>query len=262
MQVVVIGAQGFVGSAFCSYFASRPGVDVLPITRNNYERERGRSRDVVIDASGNSKKYLADEDPLRDFDLSVTHRLRTLLDYPARCHVHISSVDVYPDLTRPEATSESRLVDRTRQSLYGFHKILAEDLVRKHAASWLIIRLAGMVGPGLRKNPVYDVLNRKPLRIHPDSRYQFMHTDYVAKICWLLIERGIRQCEINVCGRGHISPREIAVMAGCPLDLSLLPEEALPRVVDANVGRLSEYAPIPETRDTIRDFCEMFAQFS
>ena len=262
MQVVVIGAQGFVGSAFCRFLASRSGIDLLPITRDNYEQERGLAREVVIDASGNSKKYLADEDPLRDFDLSVTHRLKTLLDYPARCHVHISSVDVYPDLTRTETTRESQPVDRTLQSLYGFHKMLAEDVVRRHAANWLIIRLAGMVGPGLRKNPVYDVLNRKPLRIHPDSKYQFMHTDQVAKTCWMLFERGVRQHEVNVCGRGHISPREISVMAGRPLDLSLLPEGTLPRVVDANVARLSGYSPIPETRDTVREFCKTFVQSS
>ena len=52
---------------------------------------------MVIEAACNAKKFLADDDPFSEFDLSVTHRLRTLRDFPTALHVHLSSVDVYAD---------------------------------------------------------------------------------------------------------------------------------------------------------------------
>lgn len=254
MRVTLLGAQGFVGSAFRRFLETRPDIELVPVTRDNYVQARGQVSDVVIDASGNSKKFLADQDLLGEFELSVVHRLRTLVDFPARCHLHISSVDVYHDLAHRSATSELVSIDRTRQSNYGFHKLLAEDLVRRQAAEWLIVRLGGMVGPGLRKNPVYDLLHRKPLRVHPDSQYQFMHTDQVAQIGWMLMEKGVRGIEVNVCADGLISPRTIAGMLGRSLDLSLLPADAGPRVVDVSVNRLGEYTKVPLTTDVINAF--------
>jgi nucleoside-diphosphate-sugar epimerase len=254
--VAVLGAEGFVGSAFVAHLSREAGVELLPVTRTNYERATGRRYDVVVDCSGNSRKYVADEDPAGEFARSVAHRLRTLLDFPAGLQLHISSVDVYSDLTSPETTHEDASIDLGRSSHYGFHKLLAEELVQHYAPHWLILRLAGMVGPGLRKNPVYDILHGQPLRIHPDSRYQFLATADVARIGWELARREIRHEFVNVCGDGLVSPREIAAMAGRSLDLSLLGAEAAPRVVDASVEKLRRLLPVPTSRQTLARFLE------
>ena len=161
MQVTVIGANGFVGSAFARLLKNQPGIKLTEVTRETYAEWRGRESDVLIEAAGNSKKFLADQNPAAEFEASVTHRLRTLLDFPARLHLHISSVDVYNDLTSPATTREDSPVDISRSSRYGAHKFLAEQLVRQYASRWLIVRFAGMVGPGLRKNPVYRHSSRR-----------------------------------------------------------------------------------------------------
>lgn len=234
--LAVIGASGFVGSAFARQASA--SFEVTAITRDSYDSLRGKSFDVVVDAAANSRKYLADEDPLLDFRLSVEHRLKTLLDFSARVHLHVSSVDVYEDLTSPETTREDRVIDPARTSRYGFHKLLAEELVRQYAQEWLIVRLAGMVGPGLRKNPVFDIVNGRPLRIHPDSRYQFMATDEAAAVSLSLLQAGERSRAFNVCGDGLISPREIAELAGRAMNLQELPFDATPRIVDVCVSDL------------------------
>ncbi|MGZ3420125.1 MAG: NAD-dependent epimerase/dehydratase family protein [Polyangiales bacterium] len=253
LRVTVIGAEGFVGSAFVRHLRAG-SYDVAPVTRATYREHAGKPSDVVIDAACNSKKFLADRDPFAEFELSVSHRLHTLRDFPAKTHVHISSVDVYSDLTSPSTTREDSPIDLARQSHYGFNKLLAEQLVRHHAERWLILRLAGMVGPGLRKNPVYDLLNGQPLRIHPDSQYQFMRTDDVAAIAWQLIREGISGEALNVCGAGLISPREIAALLGRELDLSALEAGAKPRIVEASTEKLSRVARVPTTRDAVTDF--------
>jgi nucleoside-diphosphate-sugar epimerase len=252
-RVVVIGAQGFVGSAFVRHLKQHP-LELIEVTRQNFAERAGIGADVVIQAACNSKKYLADEDPVLDFDLSVTHCLRTLRSFPASLHLHISSADVYADLANPSVTSEASPIDTVNVSNYGLHKLMAEELVRHYASRWLIVRLAGMVGPGLRKNPVFDVLHDRPLRIHPDSQYQFAPTDLIAETVWRLAEGGETNQVFNVCGRGFVSPRRIAELAGRKLDLSLLPADARPRVVDINIGKISRRFEMPLSSETVSAF--------
>jgi nucleoside-diphosphate-sugar epimerase len=253
-SVTVIGAGGFVGSAFVRRLRADPECRLREVTRANYDDEKGRSADVMIDCSGNSRKFLAEELPAQDFDLSVGQRLRTLADFPAAVHVHISSVDVYHELGSPEGTREGVVIDVARVSNYGFHRLLAEELVRHYASGWLIVRLAGMVGPGLKKNPVHDILHGQPLRIHPDSRYQFLNTDDVARLVLELVDANVGKEVFNVCGQGTISPRAIALLAGRALDLSLVDPAVPPRVVDASVEKLRARAAVPSTEATVSEF--------
>jgi nucleoside-diphosphate-sugar epimerase len=255
MRVTVIGAEGFVGSAFVRLLKTRRDVELVSVTRRNFDQFAGQKSDVVIEAACNSKKYLADADPLADFEASVTHRLKTLLKYPADLHVHISSVDVYSDLTSPATTREDSPIDLARVSRYGMHKLMAENLVQHYAAKWLILRLAGMVGPGLHKNPVYDILHDQPLRVHPDSRFQYMNTDEVARIGWALVEQAVVGEIINVCGDGTITMREIARLAGKNLNLSPSSPSAAPRIVEANNEKVKRFAAVPSVVETIIQFC-------
>lgn len=231
------------------------GADVVEVTRANYHTLIGTRGDVVVDAAGNSRKFWAEDEPFAEFDASVVHRARTLRDFPGGVQVHISSVDVYDNLATSAATKEDSSAVGYGSN-YGFHKHLAEEIARRYGGEWVILRLAGMLGPGLRKNPVFDILNRLPLRIHPDSRYQFMPTDSVAAICAELLDSGVRNEVFNVCGTGLISPREVAQLAGCDLDLSALPRDSQPRVVDIDVTKISQRTSLPATRDTTAAFVD------
>lgn len=260
MRVIVIGAAGFVGSAFVRLLETRPNVELIRVTEENYDSFGVTRADVVIEAACNSVKFLADENPLAEFRASVTHRLETLLRFPGGLQLHISSVDVYSDLTSPATTREDSHIDIAATSRYGAHKLLAEQLVQHYAPRWLILRLAGMVGPGLRKNPVFDILHGRPLRVHPDSRYQYMHTDDVARIGWGLVERGVQNEIYNICGNGLISMREIATLANKEMDLTALPPDAKPRIVEASNEKIRQLFPIPKTIDTVREFVRSAAR--
>jgi nucleoside-diphosphate-sugar epimerase len=253
-RVILVGANGFVGSAFARLLQSRPDVELICVTRQNFHSLPAMHGDVVIEAAANSKKFLAEENPAGEFEASVTHCLRSLLKFSGDVRVHISSVDVYSDLTSLEATRETAAINLKGISHYGFHKRLAEHLVQHYADRWLILRLAGMIGPGIRKNPVFDILNGLPLRIHPESRYQYMSTDDVARIAWELVEKNLSNDVYNICGTGLITIREIGQFAGSKLNLSELSPAAVPRRVEANNEKIQRLFSVPNTTDTIRKF--------
>ena len=67
MRAIVIGSEGFVGSAFVRRWRAE-GVEVVEVNRRNYEQQRGAAADVTIEAACNSKKFWAEERPFEEFD--------------------------------------------------------------------------------------------------------------------------------------------------------------------------------------------------
>lgn len=252
-MIYLVGAAGFVGSAFARYWDGQ-GIPYAAITRGNYQQFVGQPCDILVHAAGNSKTYLADQRPLEDFSQSVALVLRTIEDFRPGFYVLISSVDIYPDLSNPANNHEQASFSPLRSSVYGFHKHLAELVAQKHAPRWLITRLAGMIGPGLKKNPVYDILHRQPLRIHPDSQYQFMSTDAVAQAIWQLVRGGYSHDCFNICGSGTISPRQIGALARMPLDTSLISAETRPRVVHISTEKINSIVPMPNSYQSVDAF--------
>ena len=51
------------------------------INRENYNRYLGSRADILINANGNSKKYLAQEDPILEFEKSVLSVKKSLEDF-------------------------------------------------------------------------------------------------------------------------------------------------------------------------------------
>ena len=81
-MITIIGGNGFVGSAYARLLAAQ-GVPHQVVTRENYASLRGGACDVLINANGNSKKFLAAREPLNEFDQSVRSVAQSL-EFPAR----------------------------------------------------------------------------------------------------------------------------------------------------------------------------------
>jgi nucleoside-diphosphate-sugar epimerase len=248
-MIFILGGRGLVGSAFVRVCETR-GLPYTVITRGNYSEFAGRACEIFVNANGNSSKLLSRTDPLRDFDASVRSVRASLADFRFERYLHLSSCDVYPDCSSPRSTDESQVLDPARQSPYGFHKYLAEECVRHGARRWNIFRLGGFVGPGLKKNAIFDILHGGPLWLNPDSALQFLDTGRAAEI---MLDVDAPNEIFNLCGRGVIQLSEVLAIVDRPVPV----HPNSPTVqYEVSIDKISRLATIPETRDAVRDFVQ------
>lgn len=144
----LIGHTGFVGSTLLRQ--ARFDACYRSTTIADIEHEQF---DTLVCAGAPAQKWLANRDPagdLRAID-TLIHHLCTV-----RCKVFvlISTVDVF---AHPIGVDEGSPVDEQGLQPYGLHRRRLETFVAGHFPRHLIVRLPGLVGPGLRKNVVYDL---------------------------------------------------------------------------------------------------------
>ena len=252
MDVSIIGGNGFVGTGISLAAKER---DITPdiIDRNTDLSTVNRTPAVLINANGNSKKYLATQDPELDYKLSVESVQQSLSSFSPNLYVYLSTVDVYDHLTSPEGNTEDQTIDLDKVSVYGRHKLQAEALVQEQAENWLILRMAGFIGPGLWKNPIYDILTNSPLYVHPDSEFQYLHTVELGRIILDLIQRGCRNEVINVAGNGLANLHQVADWADTRCNLQGDPQAVR---YEINIDKLLSLRDVPKTRDTLMAFVQ------
>lgn len=251
-MIFLLGGNGFVGSGFARTLRER-GLPFEIITRENYGNFAGKSCDLFINANGNSKKFLAKDDPKAEFRASVQSVRDTLADFKFGTYLFLSTSDIYPDCSSPELTQEDAEIDVSGQSPYGFHKYLAELCVRHAAPDWLIVRQGGFVGPGLKKNAVYDILHGDKLFVHPESRFQFIHTDESARLILELLDKGVRNEVVNVTGKGTVSAAEIMALVGRNLPY---PHDIAPVTYEISTEKAEGTLKLPASVQNVRDFID------
>jgi dTDP-4-dehydrorhamnose reductase len=259
MRVILLGHRGLIGSAFADHL-SDGSVELIRVDSENYATVRGMHSDVVINANGSSDRRLASADPMASFRLNDEVTLASLVDLPTHLYVHVSTVGVYPDAADRFQNAEDRPLDPSRMTTYGRFKWISEVLVQGHAESWLIVRVGPVVGPGLRKNSVYDLLEKRTLFFNPASEMPYIDTRDVARIVWSI--RDAHDQVFNVAGEGNVKLSDLAKELGVDLPSALWD---LPRddwAVD--ISKLQARTRVPSSWETVRRFAREWrlAEFS
>ena len=251
-MIFLIGGKGFVGSAYARLFEKRR-FEYRILTRENIADFRGQSCDVLINANGNSKKFMANREPLWEFDASTRSVAESVEWFDAGCYVHLSTGDVYPDQSTPEVTREDQVIDVERLSRYGLHKYLSEQIVRGTQANWLVFRMGGFVGPGLKKNAIFDMRNDQPVWLAPSSNLQFISTDSAAELVWSVVEGGCRNQIVNLGAQGTVNLGELHERLGSKSEFK---PEANHVQFELDLSRLKSVSAIdvPHTRDEVDAF--------
>lgn len=165
MANALIGFSGYVGSTLlkqASFESLYRSANICDIDNQSF--------DTVVCAGAPAQKWIANREPGADrqkIEKLITH-LNTI---HCKTFILISTVDVFSSSI---GVDEGTPIDESGLHPYGLHRYLLEKFVQSHFPKYLIVRLPGLVGPGLRKNVIFDLLNDNSLHtIESRSIFQF-----------------------------------------------------------------------------------------
>lgn len=180
MENALIGFSGFVGGTLLKQATFE---DLYRST--NIHEIAGKTFDTVVCAGAPAQKWIANRDPEDDL-----RKIRGLIEHlktiSCKTFILVSTVDVFKN---PLNVDEDTPVEESGLHPYGLHRRFLERFVEDHFPNALIVRLPGLVGPGLRKNVIYDFLHANNLHaIESRGVFQF----YPMVNLWYDIRRALQ----------------------------------------------------------------------
>jgi nucleoside-diphosphate-sugar epimerase len=204
MRIGIYGHQGFVGSTLLSSH-HLSGHDVYPIHRH-MGVPSVEEIDVIINCAGNSQRFLAYSNMEYDLLNTIQPVIRLVERNKFHRFIQISSVDANGALDRTIGT----------RNPYGISKALADKLVRQYCThNSLIIRPTSLLGAGMKKGVLYDMLTGKPVYLNPSSCLQFVTVNELAKFIRHMLENKPGAHDIiTFTGTGNVGVHELEHLTG------------------------------------------------
>jgi sugar phosphate isomerase/epimerase/nucleoside-diphosphate-sugar epimerase len=176
-MIAIIGYTGLVGSYIHSAF---PTADCY--NSQNSADMRGRTYDTVYCAGISATKWYANKNPQEDW-ANILLLLNNLFGVivTGKC-VLISTIDVYNHRVAEKLTEDDEVTDGPEA--YGAHRLAVEHMVREHFGSekCLVVRLCGLFGFGLKKNILYDFINRQMVNpLHLNTKFQWYSLEWLMR---------------------------------------------------------------------------------
>ena len=157
----LIGHTGFVGSniknqkEFDYYYNSKNINDIVD-----------KSFNTVVCSGVNSIKWFANSNPKKDY-YNIYNLIDKLKTISFKKFILISTIAVY---------------DNPANNAYGRNRLYLENYVRNNFKNYLIVRLPGLFGKGLKKNIIYDLLNNNHIYLpNENSTLQYYSLDNIWK---------------------------------------------------------------------------------
>lgn len=256
-QVAIIGAKGFVGRALCDFFNSA-GWTCLPIGREDPLPRHAIK--LVIDCNGEGRRFWCNENPDGSYQRNVEAVAERLFAINSDAYVYISTVDVYGPGREQVATSrEDADIHTDMLDTYGRHKHLAECLVAEQGQRPLVLRCGTIIGPGLRKNPVFDLLNDAPLRMTGASTLNLIRIETLGAALMCLLERSFEGV-YNIAASAPITVSQIRAIIADHRGISpqAMPEHAdqITMNYELSTTKISALLEMPTSEAALHTFLE------
>ena len=251
-MIFLVGGKGLVGSGFSKFFKENKILYKI-ITRQNKKNFYNKSCDILIDCNGNGSKRIGIADPLFDFKASVYSVFENLVHIKYNKYVYISSSQTYEDTKSKKMTKENRICNNLKLNNYGFNKLIAENYVKKFSSKYLIVRLPYIVGPGLKRNPVYDLSHNKETYVTLNSNINFIHTSSIAKITYGLIKKNKFNQTYNLGAKNNIKVRDILNLCGLK-ESELKKTSKKNDVMFFNCNKISQLVKLPTSINEVKKY--------
>lgn len=123
--------------------------------------------------------------------------------------------------------------------------------MRFEAKKYLICRFGGFVGEGLKKNPIFDITNELPLWLDPQSKLQFIDKDEAVNVVFKLLNLGLHNEFINICGNGLVCLQDVIKLAQTKSEI----KPNSPKVLyNININKLLSYIHVKTSKEVVEDF--------
>jgi dTDP-4-dehydrorhamnose reductase len=223
-KVGLLGRNGFIGS------------QVLEVLRKSFDVvDELVPCEVLVNCAGFSRMYEAKQNPdkMRKVEEHIFDRVSR--NVFGRL-IHLSTIHIS---THP-------------QEPYSQIKSWQEDRILSRFPHATILRLSSVLGPGLQKNAVFDLLQGDDLWVTPDSLYTYISTEDVAGVIKGLVKNP-RPGVINVGGSDSIRISEVARMMGKNSRYGTI-HHAIPM----DVSVLRSFYPVKTSREYVEEFWRSF----
>jgi nucleoside-diphosphate-sugar epimerase len=175
VNTLIIGHRGFVGSNLSRQLPGARGAG-----RKEIGALAGQTFGNIYCAAPQAKKWWANLNPEQDWQEvhSLIESCRKIACTGS--FILFSTVDVYD----PPAGVDERTKPFAESHPYGRHRFTLEEAVLDIFGSKArVIRLPALVGYGLKKNIIYDLLNNNNIsQINPNSAFQWFNLDHLPSI--------------------------------------------------------------------------------
>lgn len=149
----LVGYTGFVGSNLYE-----KGEFDFVYNSRNIEEAYGLEPELLVYAGLRAEKYIANANPEKDLEL-IHQAIHNIKCINPKNIVLISTIDVFKEPINVDETSE---IDTEGLGAYGYNRYQLEVWVRKNYPDALIVRLPGLYGKNIKKNFIFDFIERIP----------------------------------------------------------------------------------------------------
>jgi len=172
VNTLIIGHRGFVGSNLSRNFPRAVGAG-----RAEIGSLADQTFDDIYCAAPQARKWWANQNPEDDrFEVAMLIEACRRLACTGS-FILFSTVDVYD----PPLAVDERCKPSDASHPYGRHRFMLEETILSLFGDQArIVRLPALVGHGLKKNIIYDLLNNNNVeKINPNSTFQWFNLDHL-----------------------------------------------------------------------------------
>lgn len=181
----LIGSTGFVGSHLQKDFEFSHNFN-----SSNIAEIQNLRTDLLICAGLPAEKWKANTDPESDWS-NMAKLAQYISSVFAEKAILISTIDVYQPAW--EVTEDNK-PNFDGEAAYGRNRAWFESFFTSQFPNTIVIRLPGLFGHGLKKNFIFDLMNKRRdliSNVHRDSEFQFYNIHGIWNLINLCIKNEI-----------------------------------------------------------------------
>ncbi len=183
---ILVGYTGFVGSNICDSVK----FDYKYNSKNIIE-SYDKNPDLLIYAGVSAEKYSANENPDEDMKKILQAQYNIKKINPKRL-ILISTIDVFKN---PVNVDENTIIDTDNLHPYGYNRYKLECWVKENYNNSIIVRLPALFGKNIKKNFIYDYINRIPTLLNKIKYNELVEINPILTNYYTFRENGYYKCK-------------------------------------------------------------------